>query len=186
MRNQGQRWLVAALRHSTHRHPSGSWKSSLSLLPIRALQERAQGQRVGPDSSQPAGLPGGEGDGTNGSSARLPGTHISVPMSRGGDTERRKEEDWHFSSAFWVSDSGPSAWERAVDGTPPLPALQDGTVPLHRGGSESRSVVSDSLRPHGLYGPWNSPGENTRVDSLSLLQGIFPTQGSTPGLPHCR
>ena len=52
--------------------------------------------------------------------------------------------------------------------------------------SESHSVVSNSLRPHGLYSPWNSPGQNTRVDSLSLLQGIFPTQGSNPGLPHCR
>ena len=52
--------------------------------------------------------------------------------------------------------------------------------------SESRSVVSDSLRPHGLYSPWNSPGQNTGVDSRSLLQGIFPTQGWNPGLPHCR
>ena len=42
--------------------------------------------------------------------------------------------------------------------------------------SESRSVVSDSLQPLGLYSPWNSPGQNTRVDKLSLLQGIFPTQ----------
>ena len=50
----------------------------------------------------------------------------------------------------------------------------------------SRSVVSDSLWPHGLYNPWNSPDQNTRVGSLSLLQGIFPTQGSNPGLPHCR
>ena len=41
--------------------------------------------------------------------------------------------------------------------------------------SESRSVV-DSLRPLGLYSPWNSPGQNSRVDNLSLLQGIFPTQ----------
>ena len=32
---------------------------------------------------------------------------------------------------------------------------------------------------------WNSPGQNTGVGSLSLLQGIFPTQGSNPGLPHC-
>ena len=46
--------------------------------------------------------------------------------------------------------------------------------------------MSDSVRPHGLYSPWNSPGQNTRVGSLSLLQGIFPTQGSNPGLPHCR
>ena len=51
---------------------------------------------------------------------------------------------------------------------------------------ESRSVMSDSLQPHGLYNPWNSPGQNTGVGSLSLLQGIFPTQGSNPGLPHCR
>ena len=34
--------------------------------------------------------------------------------------------------------------------------------------------------------PWSSPGQNTRMGSLSLLQGIFPTQGSDPGLPHCR
>ena len=37
--------------------------------------------------------------------------------------------------------------------------------------SESRSVVSDPLRPQGLYSPWNSPGQNTGVGSLSLLQG---------------
>ena len=74
--------------------------------------------------------------------------------------------------------------------------------------------MSDSLRPHGLqhtrllcpkltpekwkslscvpvcnpmdYSPWNSPGQNTGVGSLSLLQGIFPIQGSNPGLLHCR
>ena len=51
--------------------------------------------------------------------------------------------------------------------------------------SESCSVMSDSLRTHSLYSPWNSPGQNTGVGSLSLLQGIFPTQGSNPGLPHC-
>ena len=43
-----------------------------------------------------------------------------------------------------------------------------------------------SLWPHGLHGPWNSPGQNTGVGSHSLLQGVFPTQGSNPGLPHCR
>ena len=35
----------------------------------------------------------------------------------------------------------------------------------------SKSVMSDSLWPHGLYCPWNSPDQNTGV------QGIFPTQG---------
>ena len=42
------------------------------------------------------------------------------------------------------------------------------------------------VRPHGLYSPWNSPGWNTGVPSCSLLQRIFPNQGSKPGLPHCR
>ena len=52
--------------------------------------------------------------------------------------------------------------------------------------SESFSVMFDSLWPHGLYSPWNSPGQNTDVGSLSLLQGIFPTQKSNAGPPHCR
>ena len=47
--------------------------------------------------------------------------------------------------------------------------------------TESHSVVSDSLQPHGLYSPWNSPGQNTGVGSLSLLQRIFPTQRSNSG-----
>ena len=56
----------------------------------------------------------------------------------------------------------------------------------------SCSVVSDSLQPHGLEParllcPWEySPGKNTRVGCHALLQGIFPTQGSNPGLPYCR
>ena len=52
--------------------------------------------------------------------------------------------------------------------------------------SESCSVVSYSLQPHDLYSPWNSPGQNTGVGSLSLLQRIFPTQGLNPGLRHWR
>ena len=52
--------------------------------------------------------------------------------------------------------------------------------------SESYSVLSYSLQPHGLYSPWNSPGQNTGVGSLFLLQRIFQTQESNPGLPHCR
>ena len=45
--------------------------------------------------------------------------------------------------------------------------------------SESCSVISDYLQPHGLYSQWNSPGQNTGVGSLSLLQGIFPTRDWT-------
>ena len=51
----------------------------------------------------------------------------------------------------------------------------------------SHKVMPDSLRPHGLHParllcPWNSPGKNTGVGCQSLLQGIFPTQGSSPCL----
>ena len=54
----------------------------------------------------------------------------------------------------------------------------------------SRAVVSDSLGPHVLQPsrilcPWDSPGKNTGVRCHAVLQGIFPIQGSNPGLPHC-
>ena len=49
------------------------------------------------------------------------------------------------------------------------------------------SVVSNSLRPHGvsparLLYPWNFPGNNTGVGCQFLLQGIFLTQGLNLGL----
>ena len=55
----------------------------------------------------------------------------------------------------------------------------------------SRSVVSDSLPPHGLqpttlFCPWDFPGKNSGVGCHFLLQRIFRTQGSNPGLPNCR
>ena len=34
--------------------------------------------------------------------------------------------------------------------------------------------------------PWVFPSKNTGVGCHILLQGIFPTQGMNPGLPHCR
>ena len=41
------------------------------------------------------------------------------------------------------------------------------------------------LQPARLLSPWDSPDQNTGVGSHSLLQGIFLTQGSNPGLLHC-
>ena len=76
---------------------------------------------------------------------------------------------------MYIAPQGASQWAR---GFPRLFFLG--------GPCESCSVVSDSLRPHGLYSPWNSPSQNTGVGSLSLLQGIFPIQGSNPRLLHCR
>ena len=52
--------------------------------------------------------------------------------------------------------------------------------------SESHSVMSDSLRPHGLYKSMEFSRPESGVSSCSLLLGIFPTQGLNPGLPHCR
>ena len=54
-----------------------------------------------------------------------------------------------------------------------------------------RSVVSHSLRPHGLWPtrlpwPWDSPGTSTGVGCHALLQGIFPPQRLNPHLLHCR
>ena len=53
-----------------------------------------------------------------------------------------------------------------------LPSLKEGKV---KGTvAQSCPTLSD---PYGLYGPWNFPGQNTGVGSLSILQGLFPTQG---------
>ena len=45
--------------------------------------------------------------------------------------------------------------------------------------SKSLSVVSDSLRPHGLYSPWNSTGQNTGVGSLSFSRGSSQSRDQT-------
>ena len=42
------------------------------------------------------------------------------------------------------------------------------------------------MRPHGLYSPWSSLGQNTGGGRHSLLQGVFLTHGSNPSVPHCR
>ena len=69
--------------------------------------------------------------------------------------------------------------------------LQGGTVKEIWKWKWSHSIMSDSLRPHGLgptrlLCPWDFLGHSIGVDCHFLLQGIFPIQGSNPGLPHCR
>ena len=57
----------------------------------------------------------------------------------------------------------------------------------HEGTLQVQFYSVQSLSHVWLFAiPWNSPGQNTGVGSLSLLQGIFPTQGLNQGLPHCR
>ena len=80
----------------------------------------------------------------------------------------------------------PAVWAAAINSDSSLWAPIQILGVSFKKWSESPSVVSNSLRPHGLHSPWNSPGQNSGVGSLSLLQGIFPTQGANRGLPHCR
>ena len=91
----------------------------------------------------------------------------------------------------WATEPCSSA---GVDGSPPfchgapswalLPWAGGGMCGTRTLWAALFSVEAASLRY--LYRPWSFPGQNTGVGSLSLLQGIFPTQGSNPGLLHCR
>ena len=60
-----------------------------------------------------------------------------------------------------------------------------GNTSVDQSESESHSIMIYTLRPCGLCSPWYSPGQSAGVGSLFLLWGIFPAQGSNPGLSHC-
>ena len=102
-------------------------------------------------------------------------------------TARVKYPSWN-----WLRESPPSEFfsdylPRDISyGQVPLTYSAPALVIIKCPESESHSVLSESLRPHGLYSPWNSPGQNTGVGSLSLLQWIFLIQESKWGLLHCR
>ena len=99
---------------------------------------------------------------------------VAIPFSRGSSQPR---------DGAWVSCTASrifTSW--ATSGSPLL--LE---VKVRKW---SRSVVSDlcdhGLQPTRLHRPWDFPGKSTEVGCLFFLQGIFPTQGSNPGLLHCR
>ena len=91
----------------------------------------------------------------------------------------------------WAPRSGRAAqghntlwpWYTSQRHTPGTGAIQSISIAVLR-----RSVLSDPMdcSPPGSSVHGDSPGENTGVACHALLQGIFPTQGSNPGLPHCR
>ena len=56
------------------------------------------------------------------------------------------------------------------------------SVGMHSSGgvSESRSVVSDSLWPHGLFSPWNFPGQNTGMIAIPFCSGYSQPRDQTP------
>ena len=104
---------------------------------------------------------------------------------------------WHpCQMVAWLT----SAWPLVMENSLPLIVFLNTScpnqIPCHFSFISSNSTSHFEVKfaqlwptlcdPHGLYSPGNSPGQNTGMGSLSLLQGIFPTQGSNPGLPHCR
>ena len=95
---------------------------------------------------------------------------VAIPFCRGSSPLRNWIQVSHIAGRFFT----PWATQEAQQ------------IASFESESESLSVLFDCLQPHGLYSPWNSPGQNTGVGSLSPLQGLFPTQGSNPGLLHCR
>ena len=87
--------------------------------------------------------------------------------------------DWTVFSPKYI------CWSPNCPPPPTLTALEIGPIG-RESESGSHSVLSDSLHPHGVFSPWNSPAQNTGVGSLSLLQGMLPTQGLNPDVPHGR
>ena len=115
-------------------------------------------------------------------SLRLTNCSWGLPILHTQDTQTYTL-DWHVASNNFFSHCGISLiflmpWKGIW--------CSHLSKPHYEWVGESHSVVSSSLQLHGLCSPWNSPSQNAGVGSLSLLQGIFPTQGSNPGLPHCQ
>ena len=117
--------------------------------------------------------------GDAGDSGLIPGLG-KIPGERNGNP---------LQSSCWDNPTDRGPWQATVHG-----ATESDTTEhrcprvtwLFESESESRSIMSNSLRLHALYSPWNSPGQNTGVGSCFFLQGIFPTQEWNWGLPHCR
>ena len=129
---------------------------------------------------------------------------IAVPFSRGSSQPRGWTQVSHIAGGFftswatklnpWIPEwvaypfSSRSSWPRNQTGVSWIAGRffyqlsYQGRPKI----CDSHSVVSNSLPPHELYSPWNSPGQNMGMGSLSLLQWIFPTQGLNRGLLHCR
>ena len=114
---------------------------------------------------------------------------ISCIMIWGGAERNKVHNKCNTLESSWIHPASPAggSWKNCLPRNQSLMPKSLETTALSYGRkSESHSVVSDSLWPHGLYSLWNSPGQNPGVGSCSLPQGIFPTQGLNPGLPHCR
>ena len=159
-------WVLQSHHRDLHPKPFNLHKSALitSLLVIAAKS------KVGQASRRPRALVTVVKQGPLGSTTSAGHVGINLWFSE------VISDNYSMRSIGWFqADNGLEGFRK-----------RDCSVGCEKCESERFSVVSDCLWPHRLYSPWDSPGQNTGVGSLSLLQGIFLTQGSNPGLPHCR
>ena len=131
---------------------------------------------------------------------RVDSLEKTLMLGRFGGGRKRDDRGWDGWMASltrwtWVWGNSGSWWWTGRPGVLWFMGSQrfghDWATELKWTESVNYSVVSNSLWPHllkpsRLLCPWNSPDQNTEVGSHTLLQGIFPTQGSNPGLLHCR
>ena len=114
---------------------------------------------------------------------------VAMPFSRGSSQFRDRTQVSSTAGRFftvWATREDQEYWSWPQELNRGLLLLRWILYQLSYQGrvNESRSVMSDSLKPHGLYNPGNLQAKI--LGSRSLLQGIFPTRGLNPGLPHCR
>ena len=103
----------------------------------------------------------------------------------GGGGDREVDDDKGGDDT--VGDDGGQRLWRGYDVPGPRLSLCINPLNLHKNPvSETRSVMFDSVQPHGLYSPWNSLGQNTGVGSHIPSPGDLPNPGIEPGLLPCR
>ena len=105
----------------------------------------------------------------------LPWTHEQTALSRIWRKPNRLIPDLEKVWIIWIEDH------------------TNYSIPLNKAETQSKVLCCAKQLSHvrlfavpGSSVHEDSPGKNTKVDCYALLQGIFPTQGSNPGLPHCR
>ena len=140
---------------------------------VRASGIPTSGFLMGPERRKRMGFPGSGRGRTRPIHRDVQEWSQALPVGAAPFHTENQHRAWGHLQPGGTSDG--LSHKRRCLGQPPA-AL--GTFSL----SESESRLVDSFQPHGLY----SLGQNTEVGSHSLLQGILPTRGSNPGLPHCR
>ena len=97
-----------------------------------------------------------------------------------GLTVHHQLQEFTQTHVRWVSDTIQPSHPLSSPSPPALNLFQ------HQGLFQWVSSLRQVAKVLGFHSQWNSVGQNAGVGSLSLLQGIFPTQGWSPGFPWCR